>query len=96
MRGRVPFLFVESHWDTGEPFGTAKPLRPLEICPLTLPPQSAYHDDAQNASMCAWLDALETRHPPCAGYDSVGEHRQGAADYLAKQRMRAELWQQQG
>jgi hypothetical protein len=30
------FLFVEQHWDMGEPFGTAKPLNVLEACPETL------------------------------------------------------------
>ncbi len=28
------YLFVEYHWDTGEPFGTVKPLRRVERCPI--------------------------------------------------------------
>ena len=75
----APYLFVEFHWDTGEPFGTVKPLRPLEICPLPLPPKSAYHDGAQNAPLCAWLDALEMRHPPLPGWDALGERRRSVA-----------------
>lgn len=71
-----PYLFVEFHWDTGEPYGTAKPLRPLEICPLPPPPMSAYHDEEQNAPLCAWLDALEQRHPPLPGWDSLSVRRQ--------------------
>ncbi|MEK7251441.1 MAG: hypothetical protein AAB209_13575 [Bacteroidota bacterium] len=28
------YLFVEFHWDTGAPFGTVKPLRLIERCPI--------------------------------------------------------------
>lgn len=77
-----PYLFVEFHWDTGEPYGTAKPLRPLEICPLPLPPISAYHDDEQNSPLCAWLDALEHSHPPLPGWDSLAERRQFTTHHL--------------
>jgi hypothetical protein len=28
------FLDLEYHWDTGEPYGTAKPYEFLEFCPL--------------------------------------------------------------
>lgn len=79
----TPFLFVEHHWDTGEPYGTAKPLRSLEICPL--PPEAAYRDEGQNTVLCAWLDALEERHPPLPGWDSVGERRQGAVRWVQRQ-----------
>lgn len=81
----TPFLFVEYHWDSGEPFGTVKPLRPLEICPLPLPPKSACLDEGQNVLLCAWLDALEERHPPLSGWDSVGERRQGSARWVQRQ-----------
>jgi hypothetical protein len=80
-----PFLFVEYHWDTGEPLGTAKALRPIEFCPLPLPPDASYHDEMQNAPLCAWLDALETRHPPCTGWDSVGERRRAAVKAWIRQ-----------
>ncbi len=30
----IEFLFVEYHWDTGEPFGTVKPIEILELCPI--------------------------------------------------------------
>lgn len=81
----TPFLFVEYHWDTGEPFGTAKPLHPLEICPLPPLPESAYLDEGQNALLCAWLDALEERHPPLSGWDSVRERRQSFARWMQRQ-----------
>ena len=65
----IPYLFVEYHWDTGDPpFGTAKPLRPLGICPLSVPPKSAYREREQNALLCAWLDDLEERNPPLPGW----------------------------
>lgn len=75
----LPYLFVEYHWDTGEPYGTAKPLRPLEICPLLLPPESMYREEGMNAPLCAWLDALEERYPPVPGWHSVSSRRQSAA-----------------
>ncbi len=28
------YLFVENHWDTGAPFGTVKPLKLVEQCPI--------------------------------------------------------------
>lgn len=30
----LEFLFVEFHWDTGEPHGTVKPLEQLKRCPI--------------------------------------------------------------
>ncbi|WP_034641160.1 hypothetical protein [Chitinilyticum aquatile] len=75
----TPYLFVEYHWETGEPFGTVKPLRPLEICPIPLVPTSAYHEERDNAQLCGWLDALEERHPPLSGWDSISERRQSIA-----------------
>lgn len=80
----VPYLFVECHWDIGEPIGTAKPLRPLEICPLPLRAESASRDEVKKAALCAWLDALETQYPPCPGWDSVNERRQGTAEWLRR------------
>lgn len=85
----MPYLFVEYHWDTGGPSGTAKPLRPLESCPFPLLPQWACCDTGLDAQLCAWLDALEARHPPLSGWDSVGERRQSAASFVPR---RQELW----
>lgn len=81
----TPYLFVEYHWDTGEPLGTAKPLRPLEMCPLLVPPEDKYLDEKQNAALCHWLDDLETRYPPVPGWDSVGERRQSVAAWKNRQ-----------
>ncbi len=80
-----PFLFIEYHWDIGEPHGTAKPLRPLECCPLVLPTEIADRDAEQNQELCAWLDTLETRHPPCPGLDTVEERRQSVASWERRQ-----------
>lgn len=73
-----PYLFVERHWDTGNTFllGTAKPLRPIEICPLILPANPRHPDAEQEARLCAWLDALEIANPPLPGWDSVNQRRQ--------------------
>jgi len=75
----TPFLFVELHWDTGEPFGTAKPLRALEACPLLLPPESDDWNEERSAPLCAWLDDLESRHPPLPDVDTVGARRRAVA-----------------
>jgi len=80
----IPFLSVEYHWDIGEPLGTAKPLRPLEKCPLPLPSLSDYRNDEINSNLCVWLDALEEHNPPLPGWDSVGERRQSNADFLKR------------
>lgn len=82
---QAPVLFVEYHWDTGEPFGTAKPLRLLEKCPFPALPDISYLDQIQNAALCVWLDDLETRHPPVPGWDSVGERRQSMAAWKHRQ-----------
>lgn len=73
--GPTPYLFVEYHWDTGEPHGTAKPLRLLEACPFPLPNREHYRDEDANAAACVWLDELEARNPPMPGWDSVGDRR---------------------
>lgn len=85
-----PYLFVEYHWDKGEPFGTAKPLRLLEMCPLSMPPETEYLDGQQSAAMCSWLDDLESRYPPIPGWDSVGERRQAVAAWERKRAKQTE------
>jgi len=42
------FLFTEYHWDTGEPYGTVKPLRELYPAPI-LPPDE----------LLSWLNLLD-------------------------------------
>lgn len=34
FKGNANFLYPEEHWDTGEPFGTVKPITPLELAPI--------------------------------------------------------------
>lgn len=75
-----PYLFIEYHWDTGEPFGTAKPLSLIERCPLPLrqakPPSSIPPDEAK--ALCAWLDRLEEAHPILPGVNTLLERRESA------------------
>lgn len=77
----TPFLSVEYHWDVGEPLGTAKPLHPIESCPLPLPPDRAYDYDGRSSVLCTWLDALEECHPPVPGWDSVGDRRHAVISF---------------
>ncbi|MFA5731810.1 MAG: hypothetical protein WCY91_07945 [Acidithiobacillus sp.] len=76
-----PSLFVEYHWDIGEPLGTAKPLCPLGKSPLTIPSSSSYDDADLSSELCAWLDALEMHNPPLTGWDSVSERRRSAVSF---------------
>ena len=80
----TPFLSIEYHWDLGEPLGTAKPLRPLEACPLPLPQDWTFDQDSQNDVLCSWLDALEEDHPPVPGWDSVGDRRRATVAFLER------------
>ena len=42
------FLDLEFHWDTGEPFGTVKPLEYIEECPYEA-------SDTNNPELFDWL-----------------------------------------
>ncbi len=70
----TPYLFVEYHWDTGERYGTAKPLRAIESCPFPIVDMD-YRTSEGGGALCAWLDALETAHPPIPGWESIAERR---------------------
>lgn len=86
----TPYLFVEHHWDIGEPHGTAKPLRQLGICPLPAELGTDDHNHLQRIALCQWLDNLETQHPPIPGWDSVGERRESAAGWANRMDRRRE------
>lgn len=77
----IPFLSIEYHWDIGEPLGTAKPLRPLEECPLPIPSRPDYRNNEVNSELCCWLDAMEEQNPPLLGWDSLVERRQSNAEF---------------
>lgn len=51
------YLSKEYHWDTGEPFGTAKPLIRLGPTGLSFLPEL---DDSQTLSFLAMMDKNET------------------------------------
>lgn len=57
-----PFLFVEYHWDNGEPYGTVKPIQALELCTFFIPDPSDYRDERHNKELCGWLDGLTAKH----------------------------------
>ncbi len=80
----TPFLSIELHWDVGEPLGTAKPLHPLETCPLPLPLRSDYREENLNSALCNWLDTLEEHHPPLPGWNSVSSRRQSASSFCKR------------
>ena len=48
LKFRYRFLDTEFHWDTGAPYGTAKPLKFIEMCPIEL--------NGENKKLFDWLD----------------------------------------
>jgi len=46
------FLFEEYHWDTGEPFGTVKPIERLSMCSLPI------NTDADNKKLLSLLNTI--------------------------------------
>jgi len=57
------FLFIEDHWDTGEPHGTVKPIKFLESCPIE------NLDEHRNPELFQWLEQKERE------YDDDGNPR---------------------
>jgi hypothetical protein len=57
-KGGTEFLFCEYHWDTSEKFGTAKPLKEIEPCPINLENwiQTAYEE----TELFKWLKQKST------------------------------------
>lgn len=53
------FLFEEDHWDTGEPFGTAKPLRLI-----TMLPGDIATSIQGNTKLFTYLNELHLHHLP--------------------------------
>lgn len=59
------YLFVEFHWDTGEPHGTVKPLEPLERCPIANLDEDVRNEDGAlgaNKELFDWLRRKEVQH----------------------------------
>ncbi|MBU2833905.1 hypothetical protein [Acidithiobacillus ferriphilus] len=82
----TPRLTLELHWDIGEPFGTAKPLRFLECCPMKFTECSAKEISGQEEqAFCTWLDALETKHPPYPGAETPAMRRDKATHWQQRQ-----------
>lgn len=56
------YLFVEYHWDTGAPFGTVKPLRLMERCPMKWLDEFFRGEDGKlldNGELFKWLKRKE-------------------------------------
>ncbi|MHB1642231.1 MAG: hypothetical protein ACYDD9_06500 [Acidithiobacillus sp.] len=82
----TPRLTLELHWDTGEPLGTAKPLRLLERCPMKLTECSAKEvAGPEKQAFCTWLDALETKYPPYPGAETPAMRRDNAIRWQQRQ-----------
>ena len=49
------FIEIEFHWDTGEPYGTVKPLELLEKCPIDLDFDLHQYSDTKD-ELFKWLE----------------------------------------
>lgn len=59
------YLFVEDHWDTGAPFGTVKPQKRLEKCPVENLNEFLEREDGKlenNKPLFDWLLEKELRY----------------------------------
>ncbi len=55
------YLFGEYHWDTGEPFGTVKPITKLEQAPFEK--LSERDDGDAGETIFDWLEVKDTEYP---------------------------------
>ena len=73
--GKNPYLFTEYHWDTGEPFGTVKPLELIEKCPFKL---KGDYQDSERKDILKYLDNLEENYPLVIGVNTLQERKVSA------------------
>lgn len=57
LKFNFEFLFTEYHWDTGEPFGTVKPIEYIEACPI-----ENLKESEANKELFNWLEQKEKEH----------------------------------
>ena len=76
--GSNPFLFREYHWDTGEPYGTVKPLKLIEKSPFELT-ESVEENEKQR--IMQYLDELEESNPVVAGVNSLQKRKISAIKF---------------
>ncbi len=87
--GPRPYLFIEYHWDTGEPLGTVKPLEFIEKCPFEI---KENYSDIEKQKMLEYLDKLEENNPVVSGVNSLQSRKMAAIDFeqrLAGQKRRS-------
>ena len=70
--GKNPYLFTDYHWDTGEPFGTVKPLELIEKCPFELKDD---YQGSEKTGMLKYLDNLEENNPPINGVNTFRDRK---------------------
>ncbi len=76
--GPNPYLFHEFHWDTGEPYGTVKPLELIEKCPITL---NDHCSRVESIELLNYLNRLEEDYPILKGYNSLQNRKASAAQF---------------
>ena len=83
--GPRPYLFIEYHWDTGEPLGTVKPLGLIEKCPFEI---KENYNDIEKQKMLGYLDKLEENNPVVNGVNSLQNRKMAAIAF--EQRLAAQ------
>ena len=76
--GQNPYLFHEYHWDTGEPFGTAKPIELIEKCPFVIKED---YDNKEEEELLKYLDNLEECNPIIDDHNSLQERKMAAINF---------------
>jgi hypothetical protein len=76
--GPNPYLFHEYHWDTGEPFGTAKPIKLIEKCPFVIKED---YNRKEEEELLKYLDNLEELNPIIDCHNSLQERRMAATNF---------------
>lgn len=74
----TPYLFNEYHWDTGEPYGTVKPLKLIGKCSLEI--KDSYSEN-ETKEILNYLDKLEENNPIISGYNSLQSRRKSAIKF---------------
>ena len=80
-----PWLFIEYHWDTGEPTGTVKPIEHIERSPFSLPQQIDSGITTVD-TVTQYLDKLEIQNPLIPGWNSLEDRKKSTLEFMERLR----------
>jgi hypothetical protein len=71
--GPNPYLFKEHHWDSDPKFGTVKPLKVIEKCPIV-----TSYNGSSDKRILSYLENLEEQNPIINGFNSLQDRKNSA------------------